>query len=136
MLLLEQDITRKERMNELFLEPELEFDTGNNKEYKVEAIIDSTIYAQEIEEHLLGLYYLVFWKSYSKKKNIWKPSSTVMHLWKMISIFHKNYPEKPMTTSSPLDFAPPMVKPSVKSAMPSTKQKRDRPTGSTKRAKE
>ena len=46
-------------MNELFLEPEPEFDTGDNKKYEVEAIIDSAVYAKKAEGHLLGLYYLV-----------------------------------------------------------------------------
>ena len=59
MSLLEQDITRKGRMNELFLESELEFDVGNNKKYKIEAIIGSAIYAKKAEGHLPGLYYLV-----------------------------------------------------------------------------
>ena len=59
MSLLEQDTTRKGRMNELLLEPEPEFDTSNNKKYEVEEIIDSVIYVKEAKRHLLGLYYLV-----------------------------------------------------------------------------
>ena len=47
-------------MNKLFPGLELEFNTSNNKEYKVEAIRDSTVYAKKAEKHLLGLYYLVF----------------------------------------------------------------------------
>ena len=42
---------RKRQMNELFPEPEPEFDIGDNKKYKVEAIIDSAIYAKEEERH-------------------------------------------------------------------------------------
>ena len=49
----------KGRMNELFPKPESEFDAGDNKEYKVEAIKDSVVYAKEAERHLPGLYYLV-----------------------------------------------------------------------------
>ena len=64
MLLLEQDISRKGRINELFPEPEPEFDADDNKEYKVEAIIDSAVYAKETKRYLPGLYYLVSWKSY------------------------------------------------------------------------
>ena len=78
--LLKQNTTRKKQINELFLEPEPKFDAGNNKEYEVEAIINSTVYAKEVEEHLLGLYYLVFWKGYLKEKSIWNLSSVVMHL--------------------------------------------------------
>ena len=135
--LLEQDTTRKGRMNELFPEPEPEFDAGDNKEYEVEAIKDSAVYAKEAEGHLPGLYYLVSWKDYPEEESTWKPSSAVMHLWKMISAFHKDHPEKPTATSPPLDAAPPMAKPSVKPPVkPSAKRKRGRPIGSTKRAKE
>ena len=56
MSLLEQDITKKKRINKLFLKPEPKFDTGNNKEYEIEVIRDSTIYAKKVKEHLLGLY--------------------------------------------------------------------------------
>ena len=59
MLLLEQDITKKRRMNEPFLEPEPKFDAGDNKEYEVKAIIDITIYTKKAKRHLPGLYYLV-----------------------------------------------------------------------------
>lgn len=35
------------------------FDTGDNKEYKMEVIQNSTIYTKEKDGYLLGLYYLV-----------------------------------------------------------------------------
>ena len=69
MLLLEQNTTRKGRINKLFPELELEFDAGNNKEYKIEAIKDSAVYAKEAEEHLPGPYYLIFSKSYLEEEN-------------------------------------------------------------------
>ena len=120
-------------MNKLFLEPEPEFDTGNNKEYKVEAIINSAIYTKEAEKHLLGLYYLVSWKGYPEEKSTWEPSSAVMHLRKMISTFHKDHPEKLTATSFLLNSTSPMAKPSVKPPVKlSAKQKRGRPAGSTK----
>ena len=123
-------------MNELFPEPELKFDASNNKEYEVEAIKDSAVYAKEAEGHLPGLYYLVSWKGYPEEESTWEPSSAVMHLRKMISAFHKDHPEKPTATSPPLDFAPPMAKPSVKPPVkPSAKQKRGRLIGSTKQVK-
>ena len=56
-------------MNELFLEPEPEFDVGNNKEYKVEVIKNSIVYAKKAERYLSGLYCLVFWKDYPKEKS-------------------------------------------------------------------
>ena len=137
MSILEQDTTRKGRINELFPEPEPEFDTGNNKEYEVEAIKDSAIYAKEAKGHLPSLYYLVSWKSYPQEESTWEPSFAVMHLRKMIFAFHKNHPEKPTATSLPLDSAPPMAKPSIKPPVkPSAKQKQGRPIGSTKQAKE
>ena len=114
MSLLEQDNTKKGQINELFLEPEPEFDAGDNKEYKIEAIIDSAVYTKEAEGHLPGLYYLVSWKSYPEEESIWKPSSAVIHLRKMISIFHKDHLKKPTAIFLPLNSAPPMAKPSVK----------------------
>ena len=56
-------------MNKLFPKPEPEFDTGNNKEYEVEANKDSAVYAKEVEEQLPGLYYLVSWKKYPKEES-------------------------------------------------------------------
>ena len=58
--LLEQDITRKGRVDEKTTE-QLEFDAGSdNKEYEVEGIRNSVVYAKESEAgHLPSLYYLV-----------------------------------------------------------------------------
>ena len=69
MSLLEQDTTRKGWMNELFPKPEPEFDAGNDKEYEVETIKDSAVYAKKAEEHLPSLYYLVSWKSYPEEES-------------------------------------------------------------------
>ncbi len=47
MSLLEQDITKKGRVdNKALPEPEKEFEAGGDKEYEVEAILDSTVYGQ------------------------------------------------------------------------------------------
>ena len=54
MSLLEQDTTRKRREFSV-----LEFEPGNDKEYEVEAIRDSAVYAKEADGHLPGLYYLI-----------------------------------------------------------------------------
>ena len=48
---------------------QLEFEAGNNKEYKVEGIWDSTVYARKRAGQLARLYYLVLWKGYPEKKN-------------------------------------------------------------------
>ena len=101
-------------MNELFLEPKLEFNAGNIKKYEVEAIKDSAIYSKEAEGHLLGLYYLISWKSYSKKENTRESSFAIMHLQKMISTFHKNHSKKLTATFLFLNFTPSMAKLLVK----------------------
>ena len=106
--LLEQDTTRKGR------------------EYEVEAIRNSVVYAKEADGYLPGLYYLVAWKAYPEEENTWEPSSTVMHLWKMVTTFYKDHLEKPTATSAPLDSAPPMAKPTTQ--LP-PKRKQGRPTG-------
>ena len=57
----------------------LEFKLGNGKEYKVEAIRDSAVYAKEVDGHLPKLYYLIAWKDYPKEGNIWEPSLIVIY---------------------------------------------------------
>ncbi len=48
--LLEQDTTRKGRVDKALPEPEKEFEVGDNKEYEVEAIIDSAMYGQQAND--------------------------------------------------------------------------------------
>ena len=114
----------------------MEFDAGDNEEYEVEAIWDSAIYARKSESgHLPGLYYLVSWKKYPEEENTREIVSVVQHLKKFISLFHKDHPDKPTSTSSAIDIALPMARPTVKPTE-SPKQKRGRPANSTnKRAK-
>ena len=102
---------------------ELDFETGNSKEYKVEAIRDSTVYARESKGHLSGLYYLVACKGYPEKQNTWEPVLAVQHLKKLISSFHKDHLEKPTATSLLVDSALPKARPTVKGAKPITKRK-------------
>ena len=90
-----------------------EFEPSDDKEYKVEAIQDSAVYAKEVDGRLPRLYYLVAWKGYLEEKNTWESSSAIMHLRKMVSTFHRDYPEKPTAASAPLDSAPPMAKPTI-----------------------
>ena len=123
--LLEQDISRKERVDKRVTELELE--AGNSKKYEVEAIRDSTVYASKSESgQLPGLYYLVAWKGYPEEENTWKPSSAVQHLKKLINFFHKDHPEKPTATSPSIDSAPPMAKPTFRPNF-TLKRKRGRP---------
>ena len=59
MSLLEQDTTKKGRVEENATELDADNDEGGK--YKVEAIWDSLVYARESESgHLSGLYYLIF----------------------------------------------------------------------------
>ena len=54
--LLEQDTTKKRQINDM----QLEFEADNNKEYKVDSIWDSAVYAKKPTiGQLPGLYYLV-----------------------------------------------------------------------------
>ena len=64
MSLLEQDIIKKGREFSVS-----EFEPGDNKKYKVEAIQDNAVYAKKTNRHLPRLYYLVAWKGYSEEKN-------------------------------------------------------------------
>ena len=70
--MLEQDIIRKRRVDKALPEPKkvLEFKTGDNKEYKVEAIIDSAVYVQQANgsDQMLGFYDLILWKGYPKEE--------------------------------------------------------------------
>lgn len=61
MLLLEQDITEKGRVDKVMSELEFNEDEGNkdSKKYKVEVIYDGMVYTRETESYLPILYYLV-----------------------------------------------------------------------------
>ncbi len=72
MSLLEQDTTRKGRVDKALPESEkdVEFEVGDNKEYEVEAIVDSVVYGQQANsDQMPGLYYLVSWKGYPEEDN-------------------------------------------------------------------
>ena len=108
-----------------------EFEPDNNKEYEVETIRDSVVYARESESgHLPGLYYLVSWKRYLEEENTWEPASAVQHLRKLISLFHKDHPDRPTATSPAIDIAPLMARLTVRPTKP-LKRKRGQPTGCT-----
>ena len=115
VLLLEQDTTRKEWDNNM-----VELDNGDDSgKYEVEAIRDSTVFAKELElGHLPGLYYLVSWNGYLEEKNTWKPASAIQHLRKLISLFHKDYPDKPTATSPIINIAALMARLTIKPTGP------------------
>ncbi len=113
MLLLEQDITKNGWVDKTT--SRLEFGSDDNgKKYKFEVIHDSAVYVRESESHLPGFYYLVSWKGYSKEKNTQKPTSAILHLHKLISTFYHDHSEKPIATFPPINFAPSMVRLTVK----------------------
>ena len=124
MSLLEKDITKKGRVDEKTPE-QLEFEGGgDNKEYEVEGIRDSTVYARKSEAgHLPGLYYLVSWKGYPKDKSIWESASVVQYLRKLVSTFYKDHSDKATATSPLMDLAPPMAK---RTALPNFNGKQKR----------
>lgn len=92
------------------LKLELELDVKKNKEYEVETIKDSAVYVKAVKSQLLKVYYLVSWIDYLKDKSIWEPASAVLHLWKMVSSFHKGRLKKPIVVSLFLDSVFPMAK--------------------------
>ncbi len=117
----------------------LEFESdGNGEEYEFEAICDNAVYARESEGYLPGFYYLVLWKSYLEEENTWELASVVLHFHKLINTFYCDHPEKPTTTSPPIDSAQSMTRPTVKpkAEASSTKWKRGQlANGTSKHAK-
>ena len=112
----------------------MELEAGDDIEYEVEVIQDSTVYARElVAGHLPGLYYLISWKGYSEEENNWESALAVQHLRKLLSTFHKDHLRKPTATSTPINLALPMAKPSAKSI--GAKQKRGQQTDISKRTK-
>ena len=45
------------------------FEQDDDKEYDMEAIWDSAVYAKEASWHFPKLYYLVAWKGYPEEEN-------------------------------------------------------------------
>ena len=81
----------------------------------MEAIFNSVVYARESKSgYLPDLYYLVFWKNYLEEENTWKPYLAVQYLKKLISLFYKDYPNKPTATSKTINTTLPMVRPIIK----------------------
>ena len=109
--LLELDTMKKRQVNNTQLN--FEFEAGDDKEYEVDGIWDSAVYARESAGQLPGLYYLVSWKGYPEEENTWEPASAIQHLQRLVTAYHKGNPEKPTATSIPVDTAPPMARPTA-----------------------
>ena len=127
--LLEQDTTKKGQVNDMQLD--FKFEAGDDKEYEVDGIRDSAVYARESAGQLPGLYYLVSWKGYPEEENTWEPASAIQHLRRLVTAYHKDNPKKPTATFAPVNMAPPIARPTA--AVP---KKHDRPAGSTTTAKQ
>ena len=113
MSLLEQDNTRKGRLDKNMTE--LDIGNDNSEEYKVKAIWDSAVYLRESKSgHLPSLYYLVSWKRYPEEENTLESASVAQHFRKFISFFHKDYLDKPTATSPAIDNMPPMARLTVR----------------------
>ena len=90
---------------------QLEFKAGNNKEYEINRIWDSAVYAKESTiDQLLGFYYLVLWKSYPEEENTKEPILAIQHLQRLVNSYHKDNPEKPTATSFLVNIASPMAR--------------------------
>ncbi len=115
------------------MEIAIELDEGDSKEYEVKAICDGVVYSSKLESHLSNLYYLVLYKEYPEEENTWEPALAIQHLWRLVTIFHHDYLDKPITTFPLINSALPMIKLTVKSKAETskTKQKQSQLTNST-----
>ena len=56
---------------------QLELEASSDKEYEVNGIWNSAVYARESTGQLPGLYYLVSWKGYPEEENTWELASAI-----------------------------------------------------------
>ena len=70
VLLLEQDITKKGRVDKEVRQMEFNAGDNNSGKYKIEPIRDNAVHAKNSKSgYLPGLYYLVSWKGYPEEEN-------------------------------------------------------------------
>lgn len=67
--LLKHNITKKKQVDKIITQFEFK---ASSKKYKIKEIWNNTIYIKKLEtkSHPPGLYYLVLWKNYFKKKHL------------------------------------------------------------------
>lgn len=95
----------------------LEFgNNSNSKEYEVEAVWNSKIYAKELDSgyYLPGFYYLVLWKSFSEEQNTWKLALAIQYLGRLVIIFYCEYPDQLPATFLPINSTLLKARPIVK----------------------
>lgn len=80
----------------------------------MKTIWDSVICISKRKYYLLGFYILVIYKSYYKRKNIWKPWSAFEQLKKLINFFQKKHIEKSTAISLALHCTILIVEPIIK----------------------
>lgn len=80
MLMLKQDITKKDQLNKLLKLLGQKLKINDDKDYEVVPICNNQIYANETIDQLPQLYYPVFYKDYAKIKNRWELALAIMHL--------------------------------------------------------
>lgn len=73
---------------------QLEPEEGNSKKYQFEAICNNEVYTRKLEDYLSGFYYLVSWKDYLKKENIWELVLVIQYLQRLVTTFYKKYLKK------------------------------------------
>ena len=109
-------------------------DAGDDKsgEYKVDAICNSAVYVRKPADYLPKFYYLVSCKDYLKEENIWELYSAVQYLRKLISLFHKDHPDKLIAIFEAINTAPPIARLTIKLAANSAlKQKQGHLSGNS-----
>lgn len=112
-----------------------DLEASNNKEYEVDSIQNSMVYARKSAiKQLPGLYYLILSKSDFEIQNTSEPTLAIQHLWKLTTIYHKNNLKILIATFFPVNTALAMARPTVKPIVKLTatpKKKCDRLVGLT-----
>lgn len=82
MSLLEQDTTRKGQINKELanFEPDSELDIRNDKDYEVESIRNSAVFAKEAQSQLSDLYYLISYQNFPEEEDMWELALAVLYL--------------------------------------------------------